>query len=106
MARPLFRMRYGKICSLPPSSSWQWPDALCTSVRSVLPAARTRRSSRRRRNQTTSFCGCTVCCHNFRLQWRCQLFSLAPLSLLCFFFCCHFFLVKEKRVGAGGQSLF
>src|SRR6266436_10384282 len=102
MARPLFRMQYGKICSLPLSSSWQWPHALCTSVRSVLPAARTRRSSRRRRNQTTSFCGCTVCCHTCRLHGKRQLSSLPQYSLSRFLFCYHFLVQQGERVGAGG----
>jgi len=34
------------------------------------------------------FCGCTVCCHTCRLQWRRQLSSLARSRKSCFLFCC------------------
>ena len=70
MARRLFPTRYGKTCFLPLLSSWRWPPALFTSVRSVQRAAQTPRSSRPLRNQTTSSCGSTACSPTCRHRWR------------------------------------
>src|SRR5580658_2591283 len=104
MAHRSFPMPSGKTCFLRHSFFWLSLLAPSTSGRSDRRAGPIRLSFKRRRNQTTSFCGCTVCFHTCRLQWRRQLSSLAPWSLSRFLFCCHFFLEKGKRVGVGGPS--